>query len=187
MITAIREVRKAKRLTLAEVGLLCDPPTTAQTIGRLETGSRTVSVGWLNRIAKALEVEASDLVKLPVQNELPVAAILGSDGANAPRYKQNIIPPRATSGSVSILVDCSIGDYRAGDEIWCDRIQPDDFAKALNRDVLVPRPADRFIFGRLIGREGSRLQVLPLGAGGKQQIVEDPAWIGVAVRLVRGL
>ncbi len=187
MITAIREVRKAKRLTLLEVGLRCDPPTTAQTIGRLETGTRTVSIGWLNRIAKALEVEASDLVKMPDQSELPVAAILGHDGANAPRYKQNVIPPRATPGSISILVDMSVGDYRVGDEIWCDRIAPDQFAGALNRDVLVPRPAGRFVFGRLIGREGSRLQVLPLGPGGKQQIIEDPAWMGVAVKLVRGL
>ena len=65
MITAIREVRKAKKLTLAEVGERCVPPTTAQTIGRLETGTRTVSVGWLNRIAKALGVEAADLVRLP--------------------------------------------------------------------------------------------------------------------------
>ena len=54
MITRIREVRKAKGLTLEQVGALCDPPTTAQTIGRLETGTRTVSVKWLNRIADAL-------------------------------------------------------------------------------------------------------------------------------------
>jgi transcriptional regulator with XRE-family HTH domain len=187
MITAIREVRKAKRLTLAEVGERCVPPTTAQTIGRLETGTRTVSIGWLNRIAGALEVEASDLVKMPEQTELPVAAILGSDGANAPRYNQNVIPPRATAGAISILVDMSLGDYRVGDEIWCDRIAPDQFANALNRDVLVPRPAGRFVFGRLIGREGNRLQVLPMGPGGKQQIIEDPAWMGVAVKLVRGL
>ncbi|MFN3800012.1 MAG: XRE family transcriptional regulator, partial [Sphingobium yanoikuyae] len=40
MITRIREVRKAKGLTLEQVGLLCVPPTTAQTIGRLETGTR---------------------------------------------------------------------------------------------------------------------------------------------------
>ena len=31
MITRIREVRKAKGLTLEQVGALCDPPTTAQT------------------------------------------------------------------------------------------------------------------------------------------------------------
>ena len=55
MITAIREVRRAKGLTLDDVARRCQPPTTAQTIGRLETGTRTVSVGWLNRIAAASE------------------------------------------------------------------------------------------------------------------------------------
>ena len=85
MITAIREVRRARGLTLVDVAERCVPPTTAQTIGRLETGTRTVSVGWLNRIAKALEVEAADLVKLPQRADLPVAAILGTDGASAPR------------------------------------------------------------------------------------------------------
>ena len=58
MITCIREVRRAKGLTLHAVAARCDPPTTPQTIGRLETGTRTVSVGWLNRIAKALGVDA---------------------------------------------------------------------------------------------------------------------------------
>ena len=65
MITRIREVRKAKGLTLAQVGALCDPPTTAQTIGRLETGTRTVSVNWLNRIALALGITSAELVALP--------------------------------------------------------------------------------------------------------------------------
>lgn len=187
MITAIREVRRAKGLTLADVAERCDPPTTAQTIGRLETGTRTVSVGWLNRIAKALEVEAGDLVKLPDRADLPVAAILGADGASAPRHPIVVTAPSPEKGAISILVDSSIGEYRTGDEIWCDRYDPDRFALALNRDVLLPRPAGRYIFGRLIGREGHRLQVLPLGAGAKQQIIEDPAWMGVAVKLVRGL
>lgn len=187
MITAIREVRRAKGLTLADVAERCDPPTTAQTIGRLETGTRTVSVGWLNRIAKALEVEAGDLVKLPQRADLPVAAILGSDGASAPRHPIAVTPPTPGMGAISILVDSSIGEYRAGDEIWCERHAPDMFGQALNRDVLLPRPAGRFIFGRLIGREGNRLQILPLGAGAKQQIIEDPTWMGVATKLVRGL
>ena len=187
MITAIREVRKAKKLTLAEVAERCTPPTTAQTIGRLETGTRTVSVGWLNRIAKALGVEAGDLVRLPEQTDLPVAAILSSDGASAPRYAQSVTPPRSHPGAVSILVDTSIGEYRAGDEIWCQKLAPDDFATALNRDVLVPRPAGRYVFGRMIGRQGERMQLLPLESGAKQQIFDDPPWIAVAIRLVRGL
>ncbi len=187
MITAIRQVRRAKGLTLAEVAERCVPPTTAQTIGRLETGTRTVSVIWLNRIAEALGVEGSDLVTLPEQAVLPVAAILGSDGVNAPRHEQSVTPPRASPQSTAILCETSIGEYRVGDEIWCDRLASDEFGSALNRDVLLPRPAGRFIFGRLIGREGNRLQILPLGAGAKQQIIEDPAWMGVAIRIVRAL
>ncbi|MDB5680342.1 MAG: transcriptional regulator [Sphingomonas bacterium] len=187
MITAIREVRRARGMTLDDVAKVCVPPTTAQTIGRLETGTRTVSVGWLNRIAMALGVEAADLVKLPDQAELPVAAMLAADGAHAPTRPILLPPPRATAGMVGIAVTGGIGDYRAGDNIWCEPLAPDAFAGALNRDVLVPRPGGRFLFGRLIGREGDRLQILPLGAGQRQQIVSDPPWIARAVTLIRGL
>src|SRR3546814_17815971 len=75
MITRIREVRRAKKMTLQDVADRCDPPTTPQTIGRLETGTRTVSVGWLNRIAGAIGVEAGDLVKLPARADIPVADV----------------------------------------------------------------------------------------------------------------
>ncbi len=91
MITAIREVRRAKRMTLADVAAACVPPTTAQTIGRLETGTRTVSVGWLNRIAAALGVTAADLVTLPDRVDVPVAASLDPAGAHA-------TPRSATTG-----------------------------------------------------------------------------------------
>jgi len=187
MITRIRDVRRAKGMTLAEVAAACRPPTTAQTIGRLETGTRTVSVGWLNRIAAALGVEAADLVRLPDVIDLPVAAILGADGAIAPRQPSVATPPRPEAGALALLVEAGQGDYRAGDTIWLDRIAPDAFGRALNRDVLIPRPAGRFLFGRLIGRDPGKLQVLPLAGGGRQQVISDPAWLGVATRLVRPL
>jgi transcriptional regulator with XRE-family HTH domain len=187
MITCIREVRRAKGLTLQDVADRCDPPTTAQTIGRLETGTRTVSVGWLNRIAGALGVTAADLVRLPERADLPVVATLGPAGARAPTRESVATPPQPTPGGVALLVEGGIGDYRAGDEIWCDRLAPDAFATALNRDVLIPRPAGRFLFGRLIGREDGKLQILPLDAGARQQVVTDPPWAAVARRLVRPL
>ena len=194
MITRIREVRRARGMTLDEVAQACTPPTTPQTVGRLETGMRTVSIGWLNRIAAALGVTASDLVDSPERGELQVIATLGANGAaSAPRRSALMVPPTIAPGQVGIAVAASVGDYRAGDEIWCDRLEPADFARALNRDVLVPRPAGRFLFGRLIGREagaegnGGKLQLLPPGAGGRQQVVVDPAWLAVAVKLVRGL
>jgi len=63
MINRIRDIRKAKNLTLADVAARCTPPTTAQTIGRLETGMRQLSLTWMNRIAAALEVEPELLVR----------------------------------------------------------------------------------------------------------------------------
>jgi len=187
MITAIREVRRAKGLTLDDVARRCVPPTTAQTIGRLETGMRTVSVGWLNRIAAALGVDAADLVSLPDRPEVAVAALLDGTGAQAPRREAHIAPPRAAPGMVAVSVTGGIGDYRSGDEIWCDRLAPEAYGGALNRDVLVPRPAGRYLFGRLIGREDGKLHLLPLGAGGRQQVVADPPWIACAARLIRSL
>jgi transcriptional regulator with XRE-family HTH domain len=187
MITRIREIRRARGMTLDEVAQKCSPSTTPQTIGRLETGMRTVSVGWLNRIAEALGVDAADLVDHPDRAELPVVAILGANGAVAPRRQALVVPPRVAPGQIAMTVSTSVGDYRAGDEIWCERLEPEDYASALNRDLIVPRPAGRFLFGRLIGREDGKLHLLPPGAGGRQSVVTDPPWAAVAVRLVRGL
>jgi transcriptional regulator with XRE-family HTH domain len=187
MITRIREVRRAQGLTLLDVANRCSPPTTAQTIGRLETGTRTVSVGWLNRIAAALGVTGGDLVNMPTQPDLPVAAILGADGVHAPKHETVVTPPAPTPGLVALTVETSIGEYRAGDIVWCERVAPDGFAALLNRDVLLPRPAGRFIFGRMIGRDGSLVQILPFGSGGRQQVINDPAWAAVAIKLIRNL
>jgi transcriptional regulator with XRE-family HTH domain len=187
MLSRVREVRKAKRLTLFDVAERCDPPTTAQTIGRLETGTRTLSLGWLNRIARALGVDASELVQLPDQQELPVAAHLGVDGAQAPNKPDLLLAPRLLGEMVGLRVTDSIGDYRRGDELWLEQLSPENFGEALNCDVLVPRPAGRFVFGRLLGREDGKLHLLPLAAGARQQVVADPVWIGRAVKLVRSL
>jgi transcriptional regulator with XRE-family HTH domain len=187
MITRIRDVRRARKLTLEDVAARCTPPTTPQTIGRLETGMRTVSVGWLNRIAAALGVDAAELVSLPEREDIVVAATIDHEGAHAPRREGISLPPCAAPGTIAVSVSSSVGDYRSGDQIWCERLEAGGFAQALNRDVLVPRPAGRFLFGRLIGREEGKLHLLPLGAGRRQLVVADPQWLAVAVRLIRSL
>jgi transcriptional regulator with XRE-family HTH domain len=185
MITRIREVRRARGMTLDDVARRCNPPTTAQTIGRLETGTRTVSVGWLNRIAQALGVEAEDLVQRSAQAELNVAAVVGAGGASAPKKASVVVPPRADEGQIAILIASSVGDYRSGDELWCRTLEPGTYARALNRDILVPRPTGRFLFGRLINLDSEKLQILPLEAGGRQQVVANPPWLAVVKTLVR--
>lgn len=187
MINSIRSVRRAKGLTLDEVAQRCDPPTTAQTIGRLETGTRTLSLGWLNRIAAALGVESRDLVHMPDEDVLSVAALISSDGAHAPGRAETLPALRAEAGMVAVRFTSSVGDYRTGDIIWCRRMVREALATALNRDILVPRPAGRFLFGRLLAIDDEKLQLLPLMDGGRQQVIALPEWAAVASRLVRTL
>ena len=54
--------------------------------------------------------------------ELKVAAILGASGAIAPKKAAITVAPRIEEGQISVLVGASTGDYRSGDEIWCDTL-----------------------------------------------------------------
>jgi hypothetical protein len=132
-------------------------------------------------------VEAGELVTLPDRESIAVAALLGHDGAYAPRREAVAVPPQPEAGLIAMIVTSGVGDYRTGDEIWLRRLAPGDLASALNRDVLLPRPAGRFLFGRLIGREDDKLHLLPLGSGQRQSVIANPPWAAVAVRLIRTL
>lgn len=190
MINRIRDIRKDKGLTLADVAARCIPPTTAQTIGRLETGMRQLSLTWMNRIARALEIEPELLVK-GAQGDAPrYIARLGSDGAEALATPRDAILPSALGGPeglVAMMIEAGAGEYRSGDQLWLRQHGPDDYARLLNRDVLVPRPGGRFAFGRMLDRDAARVAVLAPGAGSRQVVVENPAWIAVAEMLVRPL
>ena len=187
MITRIREVRQARRLTLDEVAQRCDPPTTPQTIGRLETGARTVSLPWLHRIANAMDVRPEELVSGAEQGELKLVAEVGPAGAAAPKRGSAVPAPAIRERQVALRVTGSIGEYRAGDEVWCDVLERGQLTRALNRDILVPRSGDRFVFGRCINHDGEKLHVLPLDPGARQQVVAIPSWVAVTATLIRKL
>ena len=118
----------------------------------------------MSRFAAALGAVLLIMVTGPVAFADPEPDSLKS----APRKAAIVVPPRIDENCVAVMVSAGVGDYRAGDEIWCESLQPADYARALNRDVLIPRPAGRFLFGRLINRDEEKLQVLPLEAGGRQ-------------------
>ena len=190
MINRIRDVRKEKGMTLAEVAAACDPPTTAQTIGRLETGMRNLSLGWMNRIATALGVEPETLLKGSDTTQPQIVARLtaaGAEALSAPR--DAILPSDLESGAtvVCLTVEAPQGEYRAGDQLWLRRLSPEDAPKMINRDVLAPRSGGRFAFGRLIDRQGKMVGLLPPGAGQRQLVIDNPGWLAVAEMLVRKL
>jgi transcriptional regulator with XRE-family HTH domain len=58
----IQAARKAKGWSLEKLAARVKPPTSYQQLSRLEKGDRTLSVQWVERIAKALEIEPVDLI-----------------------------------------------------------------------------------------------------------------------------
>lgn len=197
MINRIREIRKAKGLTLADLAEACDPPTTAQTIGRLETGMRNLSTKWMDRIGTALGVDPQVLVRSEGQKRAQIVAELGLAEPEALKSPREAILPTEIAANENdadmlvIEITAAIGEYRPGDMLWLRQIRPDDkdggIGKAMNRDCLVPRPGGRYAFGRLIDRKGSLVGILPVAAGNKQQVIDNPPWIAVATMLVRSL
>jgi transcriptional regulator with XRE-family HTH domain len=190
VINRIRDVRQQKGMTLAEVAAACRPATTAQTIGRLETGMRNLSLGWMNRIAAALGVEPETLLRGTEAAVPQVLARLTDSGAEALASPRDaILPTELDSGAplVCLAIEAAQGEYRAGDQLWLRQLPPEDAAKMINRDVLAPRPGGRFAFGRLIDRQGTMVGLLPPGAGQRQVVIDKPAWLAVAEMLVRKL
>ena len=190
MINRIRDIRKEKGLTLADVAARCKPATTAQTIGRLETGTRNLSLVWMNRIAAALEVDPQLLVKGEEVEHPKLIARLGENGAEALSKPRDAILPSALGGEgqvVALAVEASAGEYRAGDQVWLRQVEPDGYARLLNRDVLAPRSGGRFAFGRMIDRDGTRVALLPPGLGTRQIVIDNPPWLALAEMLVRKL
>lgn len=193
MLNRIRDIRKAKGLTLADLAAACQPPTTAQTIGRLETGMRQLSLAWMNKIAAALDVDPASLMRADTGDKsAQIVAELLSGGAQALTAPREALLPNdlATADGLAPLVLAvseSVGEYRPGDLVWLRQLDPENAASAINRDCLLPRPGGRFAFGRLIDRRGTLVGLLPPGAGQKQVVVDNPAWIAVAFMLVRPL
>jgi transcriptional regulator with XRE-family HTH domain len=190
MINRIRDIRRQKGMTLADVAARCVPPTTAQTIGRLETGTRNLSLIWMNRIAAALDVESELLVRGDSEEQPKMVARLTDSGAEAMSAPRDAILPSELVGDgaqMAMAVEASAGDYRTGDQIWLRQVDADGFAKLVNRDVLAPRPGGRFVFGRLIDRDDNRIALLPPGIGHRQLVIDSPPWLAVAEMLVRKL
>jgi transcriptional regulator with XRE-family HTH domain len=77
----IRRVRESRGWSLEKVGKRCEPPTSYQQISRLEEGDRRLTFDWVERIAKALDVDPFVLISGEDQPEQPVFT-LGEQVAN---------------------------------------------------------------------------------------------------------
>ena len=165
MLTRLREIRKAKGLTLQQVAERATPPTTAQTIGRLETGVRTLSVGWIDRIAAALGVAPEELIALPGGGDINIWGAVGADGEITEtdgyfRMQLEVHEP------VAVRIDHNQGSYLAGDTLICSAKIPTEWGDALGRDCVIEDGAGKRYFGKLTRYEDGAADLANYGIGG---------------------
>lgn len=119
--TRIREIRKARGFTLKE--LADKAKTTPQTIQRLETANMTVSMAWLEKIGRALDVPPYDLVPRPSTGATPERDFVDALGHALIRNRR-MVPaledvPLALMESVGSLSGLSL-ESRKGLRPWSD-------------------------------------------------------------------
>lgn len=194
----IREIRKARGLTLQQVADRAN--TTAQTIGRLETGMRTLSIDWVERIAGALGADPSELLSLPGEGDLQIAGRVAIDGSVTNEKGRTISPRLLASEPVVLRMERNTGAYREGDVIVCDASGggdrradhfADNFRGCIDRDCLVSLKDGRQFFARVISGSDAEtrdaVDLVPIDQGGpvmRNILIDD---IAPAVLLLREL
>lgn len=161
----IREIRKQKGLTLQEVAERAG--TTAQTIGRLETGMRTLSLNWVNRIAKALGVESSMLLTFPEQGDIEILGEVGRMGSVSPINFGTVSLRLMVTKPIALKIKGNMGEYRQGDSVICGSQSAQDVEKAVGRDCLIELKGGERCFAKLVsGSRKNTYTLFPIGNTG---------------------
>ncbi len=165
MHNKIREIRKQKGLTLHQVAALIRPqPTTAQTIGRLETGSRKVTLDWLEKIATALQCSVAELMPMDGDSPVPFAGTLSTGGEIIPADGETLSLHPPGAGAVALKIAQPTADFQVGDTVICLPVPVAEAARLVGKECLAELDGGRQLYGRLLaGTAPGRYTVVGLG------------------------
>ena len=182
----IREIRKKKGMTLQQVADRCKPdPTTAQTIGRLETGVRTLSIGWIDRIADALGVDSAELLATPGSGDVVIKGAVNKKGSFV--AVDGVLSMRQNYESLAIRMDSNLAGYQKGAHLVCRCLKPTKYPGASGKDCLVEDGDGHQFFGKLLYEGNDSYRIMSLVAGGEVSAAMKPVMIAVAELQVRRL
>jgi len=187
MKTRIREMRQRRGMTLQQLAEAIRPePTTAQTIGRLETGVRTVSLDWLAKIADALDCHIADLLELPGRPDVPLIGIVGAQGIITESAGTTVELAPAAVRPLAVRVGQRTGEFEEGDVLICDRFEGPDVENALGRNAVVRTREGGLLLRRVLrGAKPATFTLAPLEAGGAVQYDTTLEWAAVIRNLLR--
>ena len=167
----IREIRKAKGLTLQEVAERAG--TTAQTIGRLETGMRTLSIKWVNRIAQALDTDSSALLALPEGGDIAISGAIKSTGEIIERSSGTVALRLTASDPVAIRVNANVGEFQPGDILIFDRNLSAMDDDQIGKDCLAICKDGTQFFGKIVRSDNQLVTLLIEAKGSHSQLISD--------------
>jgi transcriptional regulator with XRE-family HTH domain len=160
----IREIRKSKGLTLQQVGDRAG--TTAQTIGRLETGMRKLSVDWIRTIATALEVDPAELLSLPESGDIPIDLEITLKNGISEKAIGVLALRVAAQNPEALRISQNIGAYLKGDTLVFEDKGSENLEKALGNDCLVTFTDGTRHFAKVAEIDGQNIILAPLVARG---------------------
>ena len=182
----IREIRKKRGMTLQQVADLCKPePTTAQTIGRLETGARTLSVGWIDRIADALGVDAAELLATPGSGDVVIKGSVNKKGHVI--NLEGVLSMRQNYEAMALKIESNMAGYQKGDHIVCRALKPTKYSGASGKDCFVKDEGGSQYFGKLIHESEDSYRVALHSDNGVITDLIKPVMVAVAELQVRTL
>ena len=189
MKTRIREMRRQRGMTLQQLAESIRPePTTPQTIGRLETGVRTVSLDWLARIAEALDCHISDLLEIPERADIPLIGTVGTQGVVSQADSGSIEISPSAIRPVAVRISQRYGVFEAGDLLICDRYESADMDNAIGRDAVVKTAEGHLLLRHVIrGAKTDSYTLVPLSPGDSILYDTQLQWTAVVKNLFRSL
>lgn len=102
----IQKIRDERKMTQAQLGLLLDPPSTRASIANIENGKQRVLAHTLPQLARALEVEITELVPVSVDRSKAPSA---TDVERELKKKLNL--GGSTLKKLTALTNESSGDH----------------------------------------------------------------------------
>ncbi|MEO0412941.1 MAG: helix-turn-helix transcriptional regulator [Pseudomonadota bacterium] len=187
MKNRIRALRKERGWTLSELAARITPDApTAQTLARLETGTRTLSLPWLEKIGRALDVSPQDLLTLSDGPSSPMIGVCGVAGIERIKTPTDIDLSVAAKDPVALTFDAPRGRYQAGDMVVFDRIP--DAPHSVIDEALIETKDGRLLFGSVFpGDRPDRYWIAAPPPKASLHEVQACAWIAKAVTVIRRL
>ncbi len=179
MQTRIRQMRKARGLTLQQLAARTN--TTAQTIQRLETGNMTVSIDWLEKLSRALDIHPVDLLEGGARGDIPLLGRIEGNGAlhkpaSALNEESSFRISIPAIDPVAISVSRTIGPYGKDAILIAERFYGRSMSNALGCDGLAHLASGATLLRRIIRGSGERFTLVPIRCEAETLYDQELEW-----------